>query len=65
MRYDMFFVSFLCLFTFSVAPEPQAKVSVHIEEVPKDLEEQVEDLHAQVCFFFFNKKSIPRPDDYR
>ena len=53
MRYDMFFVSFLCLFTFSVAPEPQAKVSVHIEEVPKDLEEQVEDLHAQVCFFFF------------
>ena len=50
---------------FSVAQEPQAKVSVHIEEVPKDLEEQVEDLHAQVCFFFFNKKSIPRPDDYR
>ena len=48
-----FFVSFLCLCMFSVAPEPQAKVSVHIEEVPKDLEEQVEDLHAQVCFFFF------------
>ena len=46
-----FFVSFLCLCMFSVAPEPQAKMSVHIEEVPKDLEEQVEDLHAQVCFF--------------
>ena len=62
-----FFVSFLCLCMFSVAPEPQAKVSVHIEEVPKDLEEQVEDLHAQVCFFFFffNKKPIPRLDDYR
>lgn len=29
-------------------PEPQAKVSLHIEEVPKDLEEQVKDLHAQV-----------------
>ena len=28
--------------------EPQAKASVHIEEVPKDLEEQVEELHAQV-----------------
>jgi len=28
--------------------ESQAKVSVHIEEVPKDLEEQVEELHAQV-----------------
>ena len=27
--------------------EPQAKASVHIEEVPKDLEEQVEELHAQ------------------
>ena len=52
-----FFVSFLCLFMFSVASEPQAKVSVHIEEVPKDLEEQVEDLHAQVCFFFFKQKA--------
>lgn len=31
-----------------VTVEPQAKVSVHIEEVPKDLEEQVEDLHAQI-----------------
>lgn len=28
--------------------ESQAKVSVHIEEVPKDLEEQVEELHAQI-----------------
>ena len=28
--------------------EPQTKMSVHIEEVPKDLEEQVEELHAQV-----------------
>ena len=46
-----FVVSFLCLCMFSVAPEPQAKMSVHIEEVPMDLEEQVEDLHAQVCFF--------------
>ncbi|XP_058952483.2 uncharacterized protein C6orf118-like [Pocillopora verrucosa] len=32
----------------AVTVEPQAKVSVHIEEVPKDLEEQVEDLHAQI-----------------
>jgi len=31
--------------------EPQTKVSVHIEEVPKDLEEQVEELHAQVVNF--------------
>lgn len=31
--------------------EPQTKVSVHIEEVPKDLEEQVEELHAQVVIF--------------
>lgn len=28
--------------------EPQTKMSVHIEEVPKDLEEQVEELHAQI-----------------
>ena len=34
--------------------EPQAKVSVHVEEVPKDLEEQVEDLHAQVCIHWNN-----------
>ena len=34
-------------FVFLTA-ESQAKVSVHIEEVPKDLEEQVEELHAQV-----------------
>ena len=26
-------------------------MSVHIEEVPKDLEEQVEELHAQVVIF--------------
>ena len=63
MRYDMFFCFIFVFIMFSVAPEPQAKMSVHIEEVPKDLEEQVEDLHAQVCFF--NKKPIPRPDDYR
>lgn len=31
--------------------EPQTKMSVHIEEVPKDLEEQVEELHAQVVIF--------------
>ena len=31
--------------------EPQTRVSVHIEEVPKDLEEQVEELHAQVVMF--------------
>ncbi|XP_068698111.1 uncharacterized protein C6orf118-like isoform X1 [Montipora foliosa] len=31
-----------------VVVEPQAKASVHIEEVPKDLEEQVEELHAQI-----------------
>ena len=34
---------------FGVLTEPQAKVSVHIEEVQKDLEEQVDELHAQVC----------------
>lgn len=34
--------------------EPQAKASVHIEEVPKDLEEQVEELHAQVKRDSFN-----------
>ena len=51
MRYDMFFCFIFVFIMFSVAPEPQAKMSVHIEEVPKDLEEQVEDLHAQVCFF--------------
>lgn len=33
---------------FFLVTEPQAKASVHIEEVPKDLEEQVEELHAQV-----------------
>ena len=33
--------------------ESPAKVSVHIEEVPKDLEEQVEDLHAQVIAYLF------------
>ncbi|XP_015760014.1 PREDICTED: uncharacterized protein C6orf118-like [Acropora digitifera] len=31
-----------------ITVEPQAKPSVHIEEVPKDLEEQVEELHAQI-----------------
>lgn len=31
--------------------EPQTRMSVHIEEVPKDLEEQVEELHAQVVIF--------------
>ena len=39
----------IMIFIFDVLAEPQAKVSVHIEEVPKDLEEQVEELHAQAC----------------
>mgnify|MGYP006896111154 FL=1 len=38
----------LLLLFWLMMTEPQAKASVHIEEVPKDLEEQVEELHAQV-----------------
>ena len=35
-------------------------MSVHIEEVPKDLEEQVEELHAQVLFYaIFKTYPIP------
>lgn len=40
-------------FVFLTA-ESQAKVSVHIEEVPKDLEEQVEELHAQVWAYKYS-----------
>lgn len=39
------------IYIYFFLTEPQTKVSVHIEEVPKDLEEQVEELHAQVVIF--------------
>ncbi|XP_032238155.2 uncharacterized protein C6orf118 [Nematostella vectensis] len=32
----------------SVPKEPQSKGYIHVEEVPKDLEEQINDLHAQI-----------------
>ena len=51
MENELLFTQILsstCFHVFVIA-EPQSMVStVHVEEVPKDLEEQVEELHAQV-----------------